>query len=277
MHGPILFHATAFMYFLFGDNDFTSRIYPAALGVILVMFPLLFRRWLGRWGAILASIMILISPMLMYYNRYIREDTPAVVSAVLMAYCILMYLSGPESQRRRPRWLYILSAAMLWNLGSKETSFIYIFIFVFLLLYWLARLAQHVWRAPGKTLFYFAIIGILVGGTASLGLYVILDIVPLDRALTAAQSVGWFNSVESRSFLIWIGLTVLLTVGATVGTMLWALRDSRARPRWREVAIVLLIAVMTCMMLFIVEQVSRVTPQADQIARPHVPGDSRRC
>ena len=47
MHGPILFHVTALMYFLFGDSDFTARIYPALLGVILVMMPILFRRWLG--------------------------------------------------------------------------------------------------------------------------------------------------------------------------------------------------------------------------------------
>src|SRR5690606_9419734 len=29
MHGPILFHVPAFFYFLFGDNDFTARLYPA--------------------------------------------------------------------------------------------------------------------------------------------------------------------------------------------------------------------------------------------------------
>src|SRR3972149_293689 len=61
MHGPVLFHMTALSYFLFGDNDFTSRLYPAILSIGLVLFPILFRRWLGRWGAILASIMMLIS------------------------------------------------------------------------------------------------------------------------------------------------------------------------------------------------------------------------
>src|SRR5258705_6428203 len=75
MHGPILFHMTALNYFLFGDNDFTARIYPAVLGILMVMFPLLFRRWIGRWGALLASIMFLISPLILFYNRYIREDT----------------------------------------------------------------------------------------------------------------------------------------------------------------------------------------------------------
>ena len=62
MHGPLLFHMTALSYFLFGDNDFTARLYPALLGVAIVMFPALFRRWLGRLGALAASVMLLISP-----------------------------------------------------------------------------------------------------------------------------------------------------------------------------------------------------------------------
>src|SRR5258707_3834257 len=49
MHGPILFHITALMYFLFGDSDFTARIYPALLGVILVVMPVLFLRWFGQF------------------------------------------------------------------------------------------------------------------------------------------------------------------------------------------------------------------------------------
>ena len=108
MHGPILFHVTALMYFLFGDSDFTARIYPAILGVVLVMMPMLFRRWLGRWGALLCSVMLLISPLLMYYNRYIREDTPCYVAAMLMVFAIFMYMDGPEHLRRRARWLYLL-------------------------------------------------------------------------------------------------------------------------------------------------------------------------
>jgi uncharacterized protein (TIGR03663 family) len=61
MHGPFLFHANALIYFLFGDSDFTARIVPALFGVFLVMSPLLLRRWLGRAGAIIASVLLLIS------------------------------------------------------------------------------------------------------------------------------------------------------------------------------------------------------------------------
>jgi pimeloyl-ACP methyl ester carboxylesterase len=33
MHGPVLFHMTALMYFFFGDSDFSARLYPAIMGV----------------------------------------------------------------------------------------------------------------------------------------------------------------------------------------------------------------------------------------------------
>ena len=84
MHGPILFHATAFFYFLFGASDFTARIYTAALGVMVVLMPALFRPWLGRSGALLASILLLISPVSLYYHRYIRHDTPSIFFALLL-------------------------------------------------------------------------------------------------------------------------------------------------------------------------------------------------
>jgi uncharacterized protein (TIGR03663 family) len=123
MHGPVLFHVTAFFYFLFGDNDYTARLYPAILGVLTVLFPILFRRWLGRTGALLASIMILVSPMLMFHHRYIREDTPSIFFTLIMVFCTFMYVDGPLHLRRKARWLYLFTGAMLLSLGSKESAF----------------------------------------------------------------------------------------------------------------------------------------------------------
>ncbi len=141
MHGPLIFHMTALNYFLFGDNDFTARIYPAVLGVLVVLFPLLLRRWLGRVGAVVASFLLLISPMTMYYNRYIREDTPTVFFTLLIPYFILQYLDG--NPPRRTVWLYGLSASLLGMLASKEVGFMYVAIFgSFLVLYWLLRMFQ---------------------------------------------------------------------------------------------------------------------------------------
>jgi uncharacterized protein (TIGR03663 family) len=215
MHGPILFHATALMYTLFGHDDFTARIYPAVLGVLMVMFPLLFRRWLGRWGAILAAVMILISPLLLYYNRYIREDTPSIFYSMIMVYCTFMYLDGPDNQRRKARWLYIFSAAMLASMASKESAFIYIAIFgSFLTLYWAVRLVQYFFGLPGRTLMYFAAMAVLLAGVISLAMYVVLSIAPLDTATTLGpESQGYVSLVT------WTALVAITALALIVGTL----------------------------------------------------------
>ena len=230
MHGPILFHAVAFSYYLFGDNDFTARIYVAVLGVAMVMFPILFRRWLGRTGALLAAIMILISPLLMYYNRYIREDTPSILFTMLMVYCTFMYVDGPESQRRRSHWLYIFAAAMLGSLGSKEVAFIYIGVFgLFLTIYWVVRMAQQYLGLAGKTWFYIITIGVSLAGIAALAMYVILDIVQLER-ITANTA----TPVEVSSFVTWTLLIVTLLVTTMIVTLMWAFRREGVTFGWLD-------------------------------------------
>jgi predicted membrane-bound mannosyltransferase/DNA-binding beta-propeller fold protein YncE len=149
MHGPVLFHMTALMYALFGDNDFSGRLYPAILGIIMVMMPkLLFERWLGKRGAMVTSILLLISPMVLYHNRYIREDTPALFFTLLMVYAIFAYLDGVRP--RQVRWLALLAASTLLSLASKESGFMYIAAFgLVLTIYWLLQVTQGI--RSGKT------------------------------------------------------------------------------------------------------------------------------
>src|SRR5919201_5598755 len=61
-HGPLLYHLTAATFFLLGDTDVTARVPNAVLGIVLVTLPYFFRRWLGRFGWITTSLILLISP-----------------------------------------------------------------------------------------------------------------------------------------------------------------------------------------------------------------------
>jgi predicted membrane-bound mannosyltransferase/DNA-binding beta-propeller fold protein YncE len=280
MHGPILFHFTALNYALFGVDDFSSRIYPALLGVIMVMFPLLFRRWLGRTGAILAALMILISPLLLYYHRYIRHDTPSILAAMVMFYAAMMYLSGPENQRRRAHWLYILAAAMIWNLGSKETAFIYIAIFgAFLTLYWLVRLVQHFFDLNARLIFDTITVGVLLAVVASLGVIVVISISLSDQPdlisrvtfvgdqfillirNTADQVLGVFGlgdgadavgvgavqqsvSLGFTSFFSWTALTFVVMLAVIAGPALWVYRRGQLRFSLPDALVIALIAVI---------------------------------
>ena len=120
MHGPFRFHATALSYFLFGDNDLTSRIPVALMGVLVVAFPFLLRRWLGRAGALIASFLLLISPSIAYYSRYIRHDIPIVLWTLIIVYAMLSYWEDGRS-----RWLNLMAAGISLAFATKEVAFIY--------------------------------------------------------------------------------------------------------------------------------------------------------
>jgi 4-amino-4-deoxy-L-arabinose transferase-like glycosyltransferase len=123
MHGPSLFHITALMYFLFGDSDFTARLGPVLFGVAMVILPYWFRPWLGRIGALAASFMILISPGLLYYSRYIRHDT------FLDFFTLLMFLAFFQYMRTRAnRWLFIGAAGVSLMICTMEAAYIHGFI-----------------------------------------------------------------------------------------------------------------------------------------------------
>ncbi len=120
MHGPFLFHATALSYFFFGDNDFTARIPVALMGVAVVALPFFLRRWLGRTGALMASFLLLISPSISYYSRYIRHDIPILLWSLITIWAVFSYLRGG-----REHWLYVLAGAVSLSFATKEVAYIY--------------------------------------------------------------------------------------------------------------------------------------------------------
>ncbi len=124
LHGPLLFHFTALIYFLFGTSDYTSRVGPAILGVALVFMPYFLRKWLGRYGALAAAAMLAISPGFLYYSRFIREDIFAAFPQFLLFVAIVKYLD-----EREDRYLYLTAGALALLFCTKEVSFITTFIF----------------------------------------------------------------------------------------------------------------------------------------------------
>ena len=189
-----------------------------------------------------------------------------------MAYGILMYINGPPNQRRRSHWLYLIAAMMILNLGSKETSFIYIAVFgTFLILYVLVRLAQYFWNLPGKTVFYFLIMGILFSGVASLGTYSLIDIIPVMVLPGRGTPFGDLSALEQSSFILWMLLIALTVITVVVTTAFWAYRDRLDQIRWRDIAIVLLIALIFATGLLILEEFSHTQPTDNQPVAPADP------
>lgn len=120
-HGPFQFHVVALTYFLLGDNDFTSRIPAALFGTAAVAFVLIFyRRYLGKIGGLLAGIFFMISPYMLFYSRYTRNEAFIMLFGVVMLYAVLHYLEDGNF-----RWLYLLTLSLTLHFCSKETAYIY--------------------------------------------------------------------------------------------------------------------------------------------------------
>jgi DNA-binding beta-propeller fold protein YncE len=120
-HGPMQFHLVALSYFLFGDNDLTSRLPAVLFSIATVMVAMLaFRRYIGRAGAVIAGVLFLISPYLLFYGRYTRNEAFVALFAVLIMYGILRYLEKGDRFS-----IYLLVVTTVLNFSTKETAYIY--------------------------------------------------------------------------------------------------------------------------------------------------------
>ncbi len=119
LHGPFQFYFTAFMFFLFGVSDAVARFGPALFGVlsILLVYPL--KPYLGRSGMVLAAVLMAISPPLLYFSRFARNDIYIVAWTLLIVLALFGWL------HTRQRWyIYLGAIAVALSLATKENTYI---------------------------------------------------------------------------------------------------------------------------------------------------------
>ncbi len=218
-HGPFQFHLLALSYTLFGDNDFSARI-PAALfstaAVGYVLFG--FRRYLGRKGALFAGFFFLISPYMLFYGRYTRNEGLIELLGVMMLFAVLRYLDNGK-----PSSLYILTTALVLHFCTKETSFIYAAqLLLFLALLFLARMAQVRWPDNRRRHLFIILMAV------TLSLVVIgIGLGAYEATLKKQLTVDTTISPQLVQFILTATLTcvglAILSGGVAVVTMIRAL------------------------------------------------------
>ncbi|MEE8204706.1 MAG: flippase activity-associated protein Agl23, partial [Dehalococcoidales bacterium] len=124
MHGPFQIEFTALILRILGDTDFTARLGYALFGAALVGLPYFLRDYLGRIGALFAGIMLTLSPAMLYFSRFGRND-------IIMAFwaTALFILMWRYIQRAENRYLYLASAVLAFMFATKETAYIVTLIF----------------------------------------------------------------------------------------------------------------------------------------------------
>lgn len=117
-HGPVLYFWTALIFRLFGDSDFTARLSPNLFGLALVAASWLFRRYLGRSGALLLAALITFSPSWTYFTRFLRHD----IYVALFNFGFV-YLAFRYGQTRAARYLYGAFASLSLAFATKEDMY----------------------------------------------------------------------------------------------------------------------------------------------------------
>ena len=205
MHGTFLFHANALIYFLFGDSDYTARIVPALFGVFMVLSPLLLRRWLGRVGAVVTSILLLISPSFLYYSRYIRNDIYITVWTMLLIAALFHFL-----QSRKPGWFYFGAVVLVLSLATKENSYIFGYIgVVFVVEAYLWEKFSHrnqLWLYVGGGLLSLILLAIAI----------LLGRPPAEGAETAEAAAGAMKLAKSVIMVLGGSLPAVLVTASLI-------------------------------------------------------------
>ena len=220
MHGPLLFHLNALVYFLFGDNDTTARLAPVLAGTGIIYMTWLFRRYIGRTGALIAGILLTVSPSLLFHSRYIRDDIYIAFFLMIWVYAAFRYLDTRQS-----KWLTAIALGMVFGILAMEAHFISGAILgVFFV-------GLALWQVIGMRVFYAALppfLGFLVWFYCH---EIDVDLAKQAEALlqTAADQSAELTAQATRYGRI--GLIALAIGGLIMLVLLW--RDVK-RPQWLQ-------------------------------------------
>lgn len=130
MHGPFQFLSTASIFKLFGASNYTLRLLPAIFGTALVGMPYFLRRQLGKNGSLITATLLALSPSILYFGRFARNDVYILMWTLIMIICIWRYI-----EKGKPAYLYGLAAALSLSFCTKENTFITVVILgIFLLI-----------------------------------------------------------------------------------------------------------------------------------------------
>ena len=232
-HGPLQFHLLALSFFLLGDSDFSARVPAVLFSIATVAIALLaYRRYLGRNGAILAGLLMLISPFMLFYGRYTRNEAFGGLWTVLMIYGVLRYLEKGDKTS-----LYLLTVVMAFHAIDKATSFIYnAQMMLFMGLVFLDAALKLPWPGKGqRNQFLTLMTGAVLALVAAVGIAALNPTKDDTGAVAAPTSAAPTSAVPGGGSLleiVLVGLAVILVIVALfllVRSMGWkAIRQQRS-------------------------------------------------
>ncbi len=134
-HGPFLYYVTAGIFSLLGDSDLVGRLFPALLGTLLVplLYPIYRLGYLDKKQTLVAALFLAVSPNMVYFSRFLRNDIFIVFFTMVLLVALLYYF-----ERHQMRYALIAGAAIGLGMSAKENMPIIVLIFGVYFLYLIA-------------------------------------------------------------------------------------------------------------------------------------------
>lgn len=122
LHGPMLYNCMRFIYAMFGDSLWAARTPVCLMGTLFMFVPFLYRAHLKRSTLLVLTGAVALSPTLIYWSRFLREDF-WVVSGMLFA--LYGFTISP-----RPLKAFFVFFGVTIQWCTKENVFVTLAIFI---------------------------------------------------------------------------------------------------------------------------------------------------
>lgn len=104
---PFLFTLDLVAFTLFGRGEVAARLGSVLCGLALVLLPLGLRRQLGQVGALIAGILLALSPTVLFFSRFVDGGIAVAAGALAATVGLFNYL-----EERQPDYLYLAAAGL---------------------------------------------------------------------------------------------------------------------------------------------------------------------
>lgn len=231
-HGPFQFHVVALSYFLLGDSDFSSRVPAVFFSTAAVGFVLFaFRRYLGKIGSLLAGLLFTISPYMLFYGRYTRNEAFIMLFGAVMIYAVLRHLEKGDKFS-----LFLLIGSLVMHFITKETAYIWTAeLLILLAILFLFEFRRIKWKSeiqPILGIILIGLMGILLGVSVLLSVYwnrhVTANDLPVTWA-TQATPILRLSAIQLFIFITFIAALITLVFLVSVLKKAVGIEDSRAK------------------------------------------------
>jgi uncharacterized protein (TIGR03663 family) len=117
-HGPLLYYITAATFVVVGDSDFTGRLPIALAGVLLIAVAWSLRRPLGGRAAWWTALLVTISPLCLFYGRFLRMD---ILELLVASAAIIAGWRAVRGSSKAWIWVGVWTALAF---ATKENAFV---------------------------------------------------------------------------------------------------------------------------------------------------------